>query len=61
MLKKLKKLLKPTEEKLEQFDILYKGMLNSDDYNDEKAALDKKHRRIMQLIGDCERIAQDDD
>jgi len=38
-------------------DHLYKGMLGSEDYT--RAQIEKKQRRITQLMGDCDRLNRD--
>lgn len=52
-------LLTISNDKVGEFEQLYKAMLGSQDYQAKKTVLDKKMRRIAQLRSDCGKFEDD--
>ncbi|CDW90226.1 UNKNOWN [Stylonychia lemnae] len=61
LLSLLKQLLIHDQEKVEDFEVIYKSMINSEDYQVKRPIVEKKQRRIAQLRSDCLRVQEDRD
>lgn len=52
-------MLASSNENVGQFDILYKAMLGSEDYNPKRGEIEKKMRRMAQLRSECGKYTED--
>lgn len=55
----MKTLLTGANDRVAQFETIYKTMLGSDDYHPKRTELEKKMRRIAQLRSDCGKFSED--
>ena len=52
-------LLVDSQEKVADFEGIYKAMAQSDDYEQKKEQIDKKLKRIGQIRSECGRLDKD--